>query len=40
MADFRPLEGSKIGELAANFEIVLGRTPDESALQAGRRPNR
>ncbi len=28
-ADFRPLPGSKVGELAANFEIVLGRTPDE-----------
>ncbi|WP_422928409.1 intradiol ring-cleavage dioxygenase [Singulisphaera sp. PoT] len=29
MTDFKPLEGSKIGELAAKFEIVLGRTPDE-----------
>ncbi len=29
MADFRPIAGSKIGELAANFTIVLGRTPDE-----------
>jgi protocatechuate 3,4-dioxygenase, beta subunit len=27
--DFTPIEGSKIGELAAHFEIVLGRTPDE-----------
>ena len=29
MADFKPIKGSKIGELAAHFEIVLGRTPDE-----------
>ena len=27
--DFKPIKGSKIGELAAHFEIVLGRTPDE-----------
>ncbi len=27
--DFKPVKGSKIGELAAHFEIVLGRTPDE-----------
>jgi protocatechuate 3,4-dioxygenase beta subunit len=27
--DFKPIEKSKIGELAASFEIVLGRTPDE-----------
>ena len=26
-------QGSKIGELAANFEIVLGRTPDERSSQ-------
>jgi protocatechuate 3,4-dioxygenase beta subunit len=25
--DFVPLEGSKIGELAARFDIVLGKTP-------------
>ncbi len=29
MVDFKPVEGSRIGELAAHFEIVLGRTPDE-----------
>ena len=29
MADFKPIKGSKTGELSANFEIVLGRTPDE-----------
>ena len=33
MADFKPIKGSKIGELAANFEIILGRTPDERELQ-------
>lgn len=26
---FSPMEGSKIGELAARFDIVLGLTPDE-----------
>jgi hypothetical protein len=25
---FDPLPGSKVGELAANFDIVLGRTPE------------
>jgi protocatechuate 3,4-dioxygenase beta subunit len=29
MTDFKPLPGSKIGELAAEFLIVLGKTPDE-----------
>ncbi len=33
MADFKPLADSKIGELAANFDIVLGRTPDDRQLQ-------
>jgi protocatechuate 3,4-dioxygenase beta subunit len=27
--DFKPVKDSKLGELAANFDIVLGRTPDE-----------
>ena len=36
MIDFKPLPKSKIGELAARFEIVLGRTPDELSLQRGR----
>lgn len=31
MADFRPIEGSKLGELAANFDVVLGKTPDEGS---------
>ncbi|TWU48358.1 dioxygenase family protein [Rubripirellula reticaptiva] len=33
MADFKPLAGSKIGELGASFDIVLGRTPDDRQLQ-------
>jgi protocatechuate 3,4-dioxygenase beta subunit len=28
MVDFAPIEGSKIGELAAKFNIVLGFTPE------------
>jgi protocatechuate 3,4-dioxygenase beta subunit len=36
MADFKPLKGSKIGELSARFEIVLGRTPDERAVSRRR----
>jgi hypothetical protein len=26
LADFKPMEGSKTGELVANFDIVMGRT--------------
>jgi len=29
MAEFKPMPGSKIGELTAHHMIVLGRTPDE-----------
>ena len=29
MTEFKPIKGSKIGELAAHFDIILGRTPDE-----------
>ena len=29
LVDFAPLPGSKIGELTANFDIVLGRTVEE-----------
>jgi protocatechuate 3,4-dioxygenase, beta subunit len=36
MIDFKPVPKSKDGELAARFEIVLGRTPDELSLQRGR----
>ncbi len=30
LADFRPLEGSRIGELTARFDVVLGVTPDDA----------
>jgi protocatechuate 3,4-dioxygenase beta subunit len=30
LADFRPLEGSRIGELTARFDVVLGLTPDDA----------
>ncbi len=26
-ADFKPIKQSKIGELAAQFDVVIGRTP-------------
>lgn len=29
LADFNPVKDSKIGEVQARFDIVLGRTPDE-----------
>lgn len=29
LADFKPLKDSKLGEYAANWDLVLGRTPDE-----------
>ena len=29
LTDFKPIPGSKLGELAANFDIVLGRTATE-----------
>jgi protocatechuate 3,4-dioxygenase, beta subunit len=33
LADFKPLADSKIGECACQFDIVLGRTPDERAFR-------
>jgi hypothetical protein len=30
MADFQPLEGSRIGELTARFDVVLGLTPEDT----------
>ncbi|MEO2091769.1 MAG: intradiol ring-cleavage dioxygenase, partial [Gemmataceae bacterium] len=30
MAEFKPVKDSKIGELEAKFDIVLGKTPDEN----------
>ena len=29
LTDFKPMKNSKIGELTANFDIILGRTPDD-----------
>jgi protocatechuate 3,4-dioxygenase beta subunit len=40
MTEFKPIEGSKIGELAAKFDIILGRTPDDRDLQSNRLSNR
>jgi protocatechuate 3,4-dioxygenase, beta subunit len=31
LVDFKPVPGSKIGELSAHFDIVVGLTPDDSA---------
>ena len=28
LVDFKPIKDSKIGELAANFDIVIGYTPE------------
>ena len=30
LADFQPLEGSRIGELTARFDVVLGFTPEDA----------
>jgi protocatechuate 3,4-dioxygenase beta subunit len=38
--EFRPVAGSRVGEQAAHFDIVLGRTPDEDTLQRSRGPGR
>jgi protocatechuate 3,4-dioxygenase beta subunit len=35
--DFKPIKDSKLGELSARLDIVLGRTPDESTFEP-RRP--
>lgn len=40
LVDFEPIKESTIGELAATFDIVLGRTPDERTLQRGRSESR
>ncbi|HWB14080.1 MAG TPA: protocatechuate 3,4-dioxygenase [Pirellulales bacterium] len=36
MADFNPIADSKIGECSCQFDIILGRTPDERAFQPRR----
>ena len=33
LADFKPLEGSKLNELTANFDLVIGLTPDENRIK-------
>lgn len=40
VTDFKPLPDSKMGELAANFQIVIGRTPSEETLQRNQGPAR
>ena len=35
LVDFNPLAGSKIGELTANFDVVVGVTPDEHQVKTG-----
>jgi protocatechuate 3,4-dioxygenase beta subunit len=30
LVDFRPVPGSRIGELSARFDIVVGRTPEDA----------
>jgi protocatechuate 3,4-dioxygenase beta subunit len=35
-AEFKPIPGSKTGELFAKFNIVLGRTPDDRTLRGDR----
>ena len=37
--EFKPITASKIGEFAAKFDIVLGRTPDELTLKSHRVPD-
>ncbi len=36
IVDFKPIEESKIGELAANFDIVIGTTPEDPSKDRGR----
>lgn len=33
VTDFKPIKESRLGEYAANFDIVIGRTPDESTFR-------
>ena len=37
MADFKPIKGSKTGEMRAHFDIVIGVTPDENNPRRGSR---
>jgi protocatechuate 3,4-dioxygenase beta subunit len=40
LVDFKPVPDSKIGELSAHFDIILGRTPDENSLEPRPRSRR
>lgn len=35
MVDFEPLKGSKLNELAANFDMVIGTTPEDTERRPG-----
>jgi protocatechuate 3,4-dioxygenase beta subunit len=37
LVDFVPVKDSRIGELAARFDVVLGRTPSDDPERTGRR---
>ena len=40
VTDFRPIPDSKIGELAAKWDLVIGETPQDSEQPRGPRPRR
>ena len=40
LADFRPAKDSKVGEFSAVFDIVVGRTPEESSFDFEHQPRR
>ena len=40
LVDFKPIENSKIGELSANFDIVMGKTPEDPERCADQRGHR
>ncbi len=39
ITDFNPLKGSKAGELTANWDIVIGSTPEDPKADRGKRRN-
>lgn len=36
LADFKPVKDSKVAQLSAHFDIVVGRTPDETSFHTDR----
>lgn len=36
MADYKPLPGTRTGELAAHFEVIIGATPEDPGEDTGR----